>query len=37
MSFTTVSIRLKLTSYDGWKRLKIVLVYAHVGWNYETS
>ena len=30
MSFTTVSIRLKLTNYDGWKRLKIALVNARV-------
>ena len=30
MSFTTVSIRLKLMNYDSWKRLKIALVLAHI-------
>ena len=37
MSFTTVSIRLKLTNYDSWKRFKIALVLAHICWNHENS
>ena len=30
MSFTTVSIRLKLTNYDSWKRSNIALALAYV-------
>ena len=30
MTFTTVSMRLKLTNYDSWKILKIALALAHV-------
>ena len=30
MSFTTASIRLKLTNYDSWKRSNIALVLAYV-------